>query len=211
MSLHDAHGSRAAKLQEQLASMLLPKRARLGALGALLRGRIDEVVAARAAVERETVVDCEAILERLRASESGQLATLTASAHEVDAELDAIDRLARQLHGTPDCVLELVQRYPDLVRAVERLAARAMPAAGLPAGPASALAAFPRETKKRADALSKEARYEEALAVKDRLLWELAQGRTKVESQLAEEKVRAINGRTFESGVSLSPRALRLI
>jgi hypothetical protein len=189
VSLKEAHVSRVAKLQEQLAVALLPKRARLGALGAELRRRVAEVVAARVAVERETVADCEAVLERLRLSESAKLATLTSNLRDVNAELDAIDRLAQQLEGRSADGLELIQSYPDLVRALERLAARALPNVGL-AETESALGAFPRETKKRADALAKEAKYEEALLVKDRLVWELAQGRKKAEGQLADEKVR---------------------
>ena len=37
---------------------------------------LDELQSARLAMERETVMDCEAILERLRSSESVKLATL---------------------------------------------------------------------------------------------------------------------------------------
>lgn len=74
--LKDAHATRVAKLQEQLAVTLLPKRARLKALSSELRRRLDEVSAARVAVERETVADCDAILARLRSNESVKVATL---------------------------------------------------------------------------------------------------------------------------------------
>ena len=171
--------------------MLLQKRARLAQLGNEVRGRIEEVMAAKAVVERETVSDCEAILERLRAAESVKLATLSQSANEVDAEVEAIDRLVRQVDGAggdgSTAMLGLIQGYPDLVRGLERLASRALP--GLPTAEAGAtLADFPRETKKRVYAMNREPRYEEALAVKDRMIWEVMQERIKAEKALAEEK-----------------------
>ena len=272
--LKEAHANRVAKLQEQLAVTLLPKRARLKALSSELRRRLDEVSAARVAVERETVADCDAILARLRSNESVKVATLAQvqymvilfslslflylfsyivffsfclassfdslfphfiffflsvqtpqqNANEVDAELDAIDRLTQQLdqqqpfpHGeannyttssSSDEMLSLIQSYPDLVRSVERLASRSMPqiddslysSSSSSSDPSpssssasneatSALLAFPRETKQRLEAMAKISKYEEVLAVKDRMIWELTQGRKQVEEKLAEEKV----------------------
>ena len=53
----------------------------------------------------------------------------------------------------------------------------------------SNLADFPRETKKRTDALGREKKFEEALAVKDRMLWEVVQGHKRLEENLKDEKV----------------------
>ena len=77
-------------------------------------------------------------------------------------------------HDAPSDMLSLIQNYPEYVRSIERSASR-----GLPREPIvgdeenAALTDFPRETKKRTDALAREERYEEALAVKDRMLWEV--------------------------------------
>ncbi len=75
------------------------------------------------------------------------------------------------------------QGYPELVRSVERLAVRTLPR--MPEDPGE----FPRDTKKRLEALAKESRLEEALAVKDLLVWELLQGRKQAEAKLIDEQV----------------------
>ena len=97
-TLKEAYQARVAN-QEQLAVMLLPKRERLIQMASVIRSRIDEVQSARLAVERETVMDCEAILDRLRSSESVKLATLNQSSTEIDAEVEAIDRLTQHIDG----------------------------------------------------------------------------------------------------------------
>jgi len=97
-------------------------------------------------------------------------------------------------------MLSLIQSYPDLVRSVERLASRSLPqiydflassssSSSSSNEATSALLAFPRETKQRLEAMAKLAKYEEVVAVKDRIIWELTQGRKQVEEKLAEEKV----------------------
>jgi len=205
--LKEAHLTRVAKLQEQLAVTLFPKRLQLTELGSSLRRRMDEVSSARNAVERETTADCEGILERLRAAEGVKMASLTQNANEIDAELEAIDRIARSVDGSPghgltsgsgdssvSSMLSLIQSYPELVRTVERVASRSLPqfpchAASLEGGENyDGLTDFPRETKKRVDAVAREQKFEDALAVKDRMLWEVVQGHKKLEEQLKEEK-----------------------
>jgi hypothetical protein len=210
-TLKEAYQARVAKLQEQLAVMLLPKRERLVHMAGSIRSHIDEVQSARLAVERETVMDSEAILDRLRSSESLKLATLNQSSTEIDAEVEVIDRLIQLIdgvrfgnhmtggisvgigrHDAPSDMLSLIQNYPEYVRSIERSASR-----GLPREPIvgdeenAALTDFPRETKKRTDALAREERYEEALAVKDRMLWEVIQGHKELEEKLEKEKVHA--------------------
>jgi len=207
-TLKEAYQARLAKLQEQLAVMLLPKRERLIQMASSIRSRIDEVQSARLAVERETVMDCEAILERLRSSESVKLATLNQSSTEVDAEVEAIDRLTQHIdgvrfgyfvnggvgdgigrHETPAGMLSLIQNYPDFVRSLERSASRALPREPITdEEEVAALTDFPREVKKRTDALAREERYEEALEVKDRMLWEVIQGHKDLEEKLEKEK-----------------------
>lgn len=190
--LKEAYEARADKLREKLATSLMPKRAALNQLGHELGRCIDEVQAGRLAVERETVMDCEVTLERLRAAESVKLATLTQNANEVNSELEFIDRLSSHLEGsgeasTPAAMLGLIQTFPEMERSLERSAARKLPREAAPEEMAD-LARFPRETKKRVDALALAAKHEEALAVKDRLLWEVIQGHKSLEKELAEER-----------------------
>jgi hypothetical protein len=140
-----------------------------------------------------------------------RLHELPQNANEVDAELEAIDRLASHVDGggtgpSPSSstastqpsngskqggssALRLIQSYPDLVRAVERVASRSMPQVVVDDDETSNLADFPRETKKRTDALGREKKFEEALAVKDRMLWEVVQGHKRLEENLKDEKV----------------------
>jgi hypothetical protein len=208
-TLKEAYQARVAKLQEQLAVMLLPKRERAIQMASVIRSRIDEVQSARLAVERETVMDCEAILDRLRSSESVKLATLNQSSTEIDAEVEAIDRLTQHIdgvrfgyhvsggfgvgvgrHDTPSGMLSFIQNYPDFVRSVERSASRALPREPIAdEEEIAALTDFKRETKERTDALAREERYDEALAVKDRMLWEVIQGHKDLEEKLEKEKV----------------------
>jgi len=117
------------------------------------------------------------------------------SASEVDSELLNIDKIKQEIDNTfvdqgsfgkTESMLRLIQNYPDLSRNVERIAARLNPTLK-PLDPSASV--FPRETKKRIDCLGREARYEEALAVKDRMIWEMLQERKALEEKLNEEKV----------------------
>merc|ERR1711988_690966 len=168
---------------------LLPKRERFIQMASVIRSRIDEVQSARLAVERETVMDCEAILDRLRSSESVKLATLNQSSTEIDAEVEAIDRLTQHIdgvrfgyhvsggfgvgvgrHDTPSGMLSLIQNYPDFVRSVERSASRALPREPIAdEEEIAALTDFKRETK-------------------ERMLWEVIQGHKDLEGKLEKEK-----------------------
>jgi len=192
--LQDAFEQRLGRLQEQLAVHLLPKRSRLQAQLSTIRSQIDEVVSGRGAVERETLADCDAIVDRLKAAESVRVAPLIQSASEVDSELLNIDKIKQEIDNTfvdqgsfgkTESMLRLIQNYPDLSRNVERIAARLNPTLK-PLDPSASV--FPRETKKRIDCLGREARYEEALAVKDRMIWEMLQERKALEEKLNEEK-----------------------
>ena len=109
-SLQEAYDQRVAKLQEQMTVMLFGRREKLINLAGQVSGRRDEVIAARAAVERETTMDCEAIMERLRATDGAKQAVLSQHANEVQSEIDVIDRLAHHIdpanhahlvHGAP--------------------------------------------------------------------------------------------------------------
>lgn len=192
--LTDAFEQRMAKLQEQLAVNLLPKRSRLQAQLSTIRGQQEEVTAARASVEKETIADCDAIIDRLRSVEAVRVAPLIQAASEVDSELLNIDRIKKDIESSfvekghinkTESMLRLIHNYPDLLHNVERIAARLNP-------PLKSLDAssceFTREVKNRMDCLSRESKYEEALAVKDRMLWEILQERKDLEEKLKDEQ-----------------------
>jgi hypothetical protein len=52
----------------------------------------EEIKAARAGIERETMADANAILERLRSTETLKLATVAHRMNEAVTELEAVDR-----------------------------------------------------------------------------------------------------------------------
>ena len=76
LKMADAHEARLAKLQERISLALLPKQTKLVQLRETLRSKIESVQNARLAIERETIMDCEAVLERLRAAESPKISIL---------------------------------------------------------------------------------------------------------------------------------------
>lgn len=122
-------------------------------------------------------MDTEAILERLRASESLKLAALNQTINEIDSELESVNRIVQLVDSSSleadNSLLGLIQGYPDIIRSIERIAARALPL--IPSGDDPSLTEFPREMKKRIEAQSREGRYKDVLQVKDRLLWDLLQ------------------------------------
>jgi hypothetical protein len=193
--LTDAFEQRMAKLQEQLAVNLLPKRARLQSQLSIIRGQIDEVQSGRSAVEKETLADCDAIIDRLRSLEAVRVAPLIQAASEVDSELHGIDRIKKEIEGSfvekghfgkTESMLRLIHNYSDLLHNVERISSRLTPALK---SLDSSNCEFPREVKDRLDCLKRESKYEEALGVKDRMLWEVLQERKSLEDKLHEEQV----------------------
>ncbi|CAM9899756.1 unnamed protein product, partial [Laminaria digitata] len=68
--LSEAYTRRLSRLQSLASSRLMPVREQLLQLRRRFHGRADEVKAAKAAVERETLADAGAIVERLRSVEA---------------------------------------------------------------------------------------------------------------------------------------------
>jgi hypothetical protein len=119
---------------------------------------------------------------------------LQKSVSEVDSELLNIDRLKQDIDGSfidkgnfgkTESMMRLIQKFPDLERNIERISSRLNPTIKA-LDPSSC--EFPRETKKRIECLGREAKYEEALGVKDRMLWEVILERKALEEKLNEEK-----------------------
>ncbi|CAB1096679.1 unnamed protein product [Ectocarpus sp. CCAP 1310/34] len=148
-----------------------------------LHGRGEELRAARAAIERETLADAEAIVERLRSAETLKQAMLTQGVNSVTAELEGVEKLSDQtacrvlmdlvcatdFEGT-ERMVELVQSYRELCNSIDRVANK-------PFDPTIDVQAddFPHETAERLEVLRRADRYEHALSVKDQMLWEAMQ------------------------------------
>ena len=189
--LMEAYSKRHARLCGLLTRRLMPRREQLMNVVRRTRSRMEEVRAARQAIERTTMADCETVLERLRSAEALKMATLTAQLSETQAELDDIDRVTEQVEGArssggagpglldfadgrsaaapePLSTVDVIQMYPELCAAIDRLAAK--PVAGVAEVRADDL---PTETAERLEVVRRADRYEEALALKDAMLWEL--------------------------------------
>jgi len=208
VSLKDAHRDRLAKLQEQLAVGLAPKREKLTHMLESVKIRIEEVQTAREVVERETMVEYEAVIERLRSKETLRVSNLRHATAQIQEEIDHYDRVCSHVDGTgmsAGAMVSLIQKFPDLTRAVDRLAQRSLPALPKelhrPGGglrleegdeqksmEPDPLLEFPREMKDRFEAVAREPRYQEALEVKDRMLWEVLESHRKMEDELEQKK-----------------------
>ena len=76
LSLTSAFRTKLGSLQNLVNGPLLAKRDALLTQQAVVQGRIDEVKAATAAIERETKHACEEVVERLRSTERFKLSLL---------------------------------------------------------------------------------------------------------------------------------------
>jgi len=203
-TLSEAYRARLSKLQDKMATGLMTKREQLRAGVEAVHSRMEEVKGARLAIERETSVDFEAIIERLRSVETVRLSGLEQHASQFESEIDSIDRLSAHIDvdTSPSAMLSLVQRFPELIRSMERLMQRRMPmlpeeiARGKEAAAGAVdkgedvdlLSDFPRELKDRLDAVAREPRYAEIISVKDRMLYEMLQERLALQAKVDEEK-----------------------
>ncbi|CAM9137098.1 unnamed protein product [Ectocarpus fasciculatus] len=204
--LREAHSRRLSRLQSLASSRLMPVRERLLQLRRRLHGRGEELRAARAAIERETLADAEAIVERLRSAETLKQATLAQGVNSVTAELEGVEKLCDQVarvtllpSSTPgsmspsaacapdfegtERMVELVQSYRELCNSIDRVANK-------PFDPSIDVQAddFPHETAERLEVLRRADRYEHALSVKDQMLWEAMQESQRLEEKCQEER-----------------------
>eukprot|EP00953_Heterococcus_sp_UTEX-ZZ885_P001858 1519-Heterococcus_DN1.PRE.1 len=97
--LHDAYNRRLSRLQALVSSRLMPAREQLLQLRRRLHTCADEVKAAKDHIERETMADTNAILERLRSAEALKQASLGQRVNDVSAELSSLDKIAKQVAG----------------------------------------------------------------------------------------------------------------
>ncbi|CAM9207788.1 unnamed protein product [Scytosiphon promiscuus] len=199
--LSEAYGRRLSRLQSLASSRLMPVRERLLQLRRRFHGRSEEVRAAKSAIERETLADAEAIVERLRSVEALKQATLAQGVNGVTAELEVVEKLADQvvsvtalsssasdsqypsIPNEPDFegtekMVELIQSYRELCNSIDRVANRPFdPNIGVRADD------YPHETAERLEVLRRADQYEQALGVKDQMVWAAMQ-----ESELLKQK-----------------------
>eukprot|EP00903_Cladosiphon_okamuranus_P011998 g11267.t1 len=204
--LGDAYSRRLSRLQSLASSRLMPVRERLLQLRRRFQGRSEEVRAAKAAIERETLADANAIVERLRSVEALKQATLVQGVNSVTAELEGVEKLSDQVArvtalppSTPDAaspssayvpdfeetekMVELVQSYRELCNSIDRVAGRPFTSnIDVKADD------FPHETAERLEVLRRADRYEQALSVKDQMLWVAMQECQRLEAKCEEER-----------------------
>jgi hypothetical protein len=99
-----------------------------------VESRAAEVVACRAAIEKETLADTESVLHRLRAAESAKLSSLQADLDALRTDMAAIDRFYASLRtfqphdssATDEQTrsLQFMRAYPDLCAEADRLVAK---------------------------------------------------------------------------------------
>ncbi|CAM9501571.1 unnamed protein product [Hapterophycus canaliculatus] len=184
----------------------MPVRERLLQLRRRFHGRGEEVRAAKAAIERETLADAEAIVERLRSVEALKQATLAQGVSSVTAELEAVENLADQVASVtafsssnpgvhhpsranePDFegtakMVDLIQSYRELCNSIDRVANRPFdPTIGVEADD------YPHETAERLEVLRRADQYEQALDVKDHMLWSAMQESERFKEKCLEER-----------------------
>ncbi|CAM9117886.1 unnamed protein product, partial [Pylaiella littoralis] len=199
--LGEAYNRRLSRLQSLASSRLMPVRERLLQHRRRHHSRGEEVQAAKAAIERETLADAGAIVERLRSAEALKQATLAQGVSSVTAELEGVEKLSDQVarvtaqsssspsaaspsasyaqdfEGTENMV-ELIQSYRELCNSIDRVASK-------PFDPEIDVQAidFPHETAERLEVLRRADRYEQALSVKDQMLWQCQQLQEKCQEE----------------------------
>ena len=93
--LIDAYKLRYDRLRALLATKVLPRREYLIQLRRQLTNVSSEVEAVRKGIERETLIDTDKIIERLKTVEFSRSTGIAFEEKKVDAELDNIERLIR--------------------------------------------------------------------------------------------------------------------
>ena len=211
-TLEDAYGKRLARLSSLAASSLAPRREHLSGLRHLILQRSEEIEQTSSAIRKETQADAEGVLERLSSAESLKQAALQQQVNEVSAELEAVDRLVDKIAAGSEAaasaanlsaykrwgqqgrgegggslgMIGFVQVYPELSSAIDRVAGRYV---NSNVGEVSD--DLPRECAERNEVVRKCDKYEQALAVKDQMLWNLLKDKEGWDEKLEEE--RAIN------------------
>lgn len=204
------------QLRVQLTTQLYPKREQLLSVHRQLRHRALDLEAGRKSIEKDTLTDCEQILERLRGVESMRQSALKHELLSVEEALQAIERLvlrverANVLPGQlkdSSTVLLLTSANPssgplegvrapraiemvELIQEHSHLQRDILHMAGQVVKVQVDFPTddFPRETKERLEVISKVDKFVHALHVKDQMLYTALLENEELKMQLANEK-----------------------
>jgi hypothetical protein len=198
----------------QLTARLLPKREHLLQIRRQLGNTSAEVAATKQSIERETLLDGEQIIERLRTVESMRQSAIKHQILQVESELESIERVVRRVEQANDdglyhsatgvlltsaapgqAPVETVRgpKAASMVELIQQFADLTNTIETIANKTVSVqldfpTSDFPRETKERLEVLSRCDKYMHALSVKDHMLWEALQEKGKIEDVLAEER-----------------------
>ncbi|GMH88671.1 hypothetical protein TrVE_jg3282 [Triparma verrucosa] len=212
-TLEDAYGKRLGRLSALAAQNLAPRREQLSQLRHLILQRSDEVKEVSAAIQKETMADLDGILERLNAAESLKQAALQQQLNECTAELESVDRLVDKITAGSEAaasasglssykrwgfegekgggqgkettigMIGFIQIYPELSSAIERLVSR-----HVHTKVEEVSDDLPREMAERNEVVRKVDKYEQALAVKDQMLWAMLKDKESWDEKMEGEK-----------------------
>lgn len=212
--LLESYRARYDRLRGQLTARLLPKREHLLQLRRQLGNTSAEVAATKQSIERETQLDGEQIIERLRTVESMRQSAIKHQSLQIESELESIERIVRRVemanddglyHSATGVLLtstapgqspvETVRapRAASMVELIQQFADLSNAIETVANKSVSVqldfpVEDFPRETKERMEVLARCDKYMHALSVKDHMLWEALQEKEKTEDLLGEER-----------------------
>ena len=206
--LPEAYSKRLGRLSALAASTLAPRRSYLSQLRHLVLQRSDEIAATAKSILKETSADAAGVVERLAAAERDRQATLQQQLSEVEAELEGVDRLVERItrgceapssgmrkggnaddggngNGNKNVLgmVGFIQLYPELSSAIERVSNRYVNGSVSEVGDD-----LPREMAERNEVVRKCDKYEQALSVKDQMIWNMLKDKEKWEEKLQEER-----------------------
>eukprot|EP01038_Epipyxis_sp_PR26KG_P007262 gene7262-9900_t len=214
-TLVDSYRARYDRLRLLLTGKLLPKREHLLQLHRQLQNTSVEVDAKRRVIERETLVDTEQILERLKTVESMRQSSIKHQIIQLEEELQTIERIVRRVEqanfveslqqNTTGVLLtsafpgaspvETIRnpRAHTMVELIHQFGDLSSSIERLASKPITVQVDFPtddfpRETAERLEVISRCDKYVHALNVKDHMLWVTLQEKEKAEDLLSEER-----------------------
>jgi hypothetical protein len=203
-TLEDSYGKRLSRLSALAAQNLAPRREQLSQVRHLILQRSDEIAAVAAAISKETMADLDGVLDRLKSAESLKQANLQQQLNEITAELSAVDRLVDKITAGSEAaassaklseykkvnnsgetlgMIGFIQIYPELSNAIERLVNR-----HINVKVEEVSDDLPREMMERNEVVRKTDKYEQALAVKDQMLWNMLKDKEEWDEKINEER-----------------------
>lgn len=207
-TLEDAYGKRLGRLSALAAQNLAPRREQLSQLRHLILQRSDEIKEVSLAIQKETMADLDGVLDRLKAAESLKQAALQQQLNECSAELESVDRLVEKITAGSEAaasakglssyrgrqgsqgegesnlgMIGFIQIYPELSSAIERTVNRYVNTRVEEVSDD-----LPREMAERNEVVRKTDKYEQALAVKDQMLWAMLKDKDNWDKLMEDEK-----------------------